>query len=73
MVSTDHVATDLNAPFREVIGVVDADGLFWLKNELEGKAQHHESRYLGLKSEAVIDAGRYWERDLIFRKARYVT
>ena len=39
--------------------MVDADGLLWLKNELEGKTQHHEGRYLGLKSEAVIDAGRY--------------
>ncbi len=30
MASTDHVATDPHAPFREVIGVVDADGLLWL-------------------------------------------
>ena len=56
--------------FNEVIGVVDNDNSLWLKDEIEGDTLHHEGPFQGLRSEVVMDTGRWWESEVRFRRAK---
>ena len=58
--------------FNEVIGVVDNDDSLWLKDELDGDTLHHEGPFRGLRSEVIMDAGRWWEDEVRFRRAERV-
>ena len=53
---------------REVMGVVDIDGVLWLRDVPDGESLWNEGRFIGLRDKKILNHVRGWQAALKFAR-----